>query len=129
MKYEAVKTKYNIMNRYSKPDSWFWISASINPYRGCEHNCAYCDGKAEYYRIESFGSHIRIKVNAPQLLTKELSKLGFSETFRPGKTTLLDYIPVGIKDKHTSEITHQLKLRKFTLAIGGGVCDVYQPAE
>ena len=46
---------------------------SINPYRGCEHNCSYCDGKAEWYGIDNFGSHIRIKSDAGIKFEKELA--------------------------------------------------------
>ena len=132
MKYEAIKAQSPILNRYARPDGgWFWISASINPYRGCEHNCRYCDGKAEYYRIEKFATHIRVKTNAPQLLTKEFTKLGFYEQYRPGRKTLLDYLPEGFQETNrlNKQFQNELGPKKFLLAVGGGVCDVYQPAE
>ena len=132
LNYEAVKAQSPILNRYTRPDGgWFWISASINPYRGCEHNCLYCDGKAEYYRIENFATHIQVKTNAPQLLTKELIKLGFYEKYRPGRKTLLDYLPESSQETIRPDIKVQNESgpKKFLLAVGGGVCDIYQPAE
>ncbi|MFQ6123526.1 MAG: radical SAM protein [Candidatus Heimdallarchaeota archaeon] len=129
MKYEAIRAKSPILNKYPNPDSWFWVEASTNPYRGCQHNCAYCDGKAEYYRIDNFASHIRVKTNAPQLLTKELTNLGFHEIFRPGRKSLLDYLPEEVQERKTSEGLNGKNQRKFLIAVGGGVCDVYQPAE
>lgn len=129
LKYEAIRAKSAILNKYSNPDSWFWVEATTNPYRGCQHNCAYCDGKAEYYQIENFASHIRVKTNAPQLLTKELINLGFHETFRPGRKTLLDYLPDEAQERRALEGLKGKKQRKFLIAVGGGVCDVYQPAE
>jgi len=130
LKYEAIRAKSAILNKYSNPDSWFWVEATINPYRGCQHNCAYCDGKAEYYRIENFATYIRVKTNAPQLLTKELTKFGFHETFRrPGRKTLIDFLPEETQERRTIEGLKQNKQRKFLIAVGGGVCDVYQPAE
>ncbi|MFQ5820751.1 MAG: radical SAM protein [Candidatus Heimdallarchaeota archaeon] len=129
LKYEEIRAKSAILNKYSDPDSWFWVEATTNPYRGCQHNCAYCDGKAEYYQIEDFASHIRVKTNAPQLLTKELINLGFHETFRPGRKTLLDYLPDEAQEKRALEGLKGNKQRKFLIAVGGGVCDVYQPAE
>ena len=77
MKYSTVKTKSKILNLYKNIDPWFWISGSINPYRGCEHGCLYCDGRASYYKIPDYSTHIRIKINAPELLRNELLKLGF----------------------------------------------------
>jgi DNA repair photolyase len=46
----------------------------MNIYRGCTHNCAYCDGRAEgYYVSGEFGSDIEVKINAVELLEKELN--------------------------------------------------------
>jgi len=70
-----------------------------------------------------------VKTNAPQLLTKELTNLGFHEMFRPGRKTLLDYIPEVVQERRTMEGLKGVKQRKFLIAVGGGVCDVYQPAE
>jgi DNA repair photolyase len=53
------------------PDEWFGISYSMNIYRGCSHGCIYCDTRSLCYQIGSL-SDLRVKVNAPQLLMKEL---------------------------------------------------------
>jgi DNA repair photolyase len=60
------------------PDIGF--SASVNPYRGCEHGCIYCYARPthEYLGFSSgldFESKIMVKVNAPELLRAELGKL------------------------------------------------------
>lgn len=45
----------------------------MNLYRGCEHNCIYCDGRAEGYYVEGdFEKDIAVKTNAIELLQKEL---------------------------------------------------------
>lgn len=114
------------MNLYSKSDSWFWVSGSINPYRGCQHDCVYCDGKAEWYRIKNFGTHIRIKIDAPERFEEELVHLGYEPVYRPIEDTLLGYLP------ETSENREKKRKKRhniFPIAIGGGVCDLYQPAE
>ena len=59
------------------PDVGF--DAGINPYRGCEHGCAYCFARPthEYLGMSAgldFESKIVIKPNAPELLRRELSK-------------------------------------------------------
>ncbi len=110
--------------RTSAPSLFSWGEAYLNPYQGCSHDCKYCDGKSEgYYMHADFAERIRIKVNAPQLLETYLRRKGFIPLRRERTSTLLDFIP-SLKE----EIHSQLK-PKFILYIGGGVCDVYQPAE
>jgi DNA repair photolyase len=51
---------------------------TINPYRGCSHACAYCFARNTHTYLdldygEDFNSQIVVKVNAPELLRKELS--------------------------------------------------------
>ena len=62
---------------YNKsPDIPF--DASLNPYRGCEHGCAYCYARPthEYLGFSAgldFESRIMVKENAPELLRRELA--------------------------------------------------------
>lgn len=74
---ELVPIQARTLLRRSKlTDGWFLSSCGMNLYRGCEHGCAYCDGRAEAYRIEGdFASRIEVKVNAPELLARELARL------------------------------------------------------
>ncbi|UCF96068.1 MAG: radical SAM protein [Spirochaetaceae bacterium] len=54
-------------------DSWFVSRYGMNLYRGCQHNCAYCDGRAEGYYVDGeFGRDVCVKVNAPEILRREL---------------------------------------------------------
>jgi DNA repair photolyase len=58
------------------PDIGF--SASVNPYRGCEHGCIYCYARPthEYLGFSAgldFESRIMVKDNAPELLRQELA--------------------------------------------------------
>jgi DNA repair photolyase len=60
----------------NSPDIPF--TASINPYRGCEHGCSYCYARPyhEYLGFSAgldFESKIMVKENAPELLRRELS--------------------------------------------------------
>lgn len=91
----------SILRKYKKIDSWFLSSYAINLYRGCTHNCVYCDGRNEKYRVEgTFGQDISIKINAIDLLNKELDPRKKRKPFNNG-----------------------------FIVICGGVSDSYQPFE
>jgi len=63
----------SILIKRKNIDSWFVSRYGMNLYRGCGHNCAYCDGRAESYYVEGeFGRDVRVKINAPELLRREL---------------------------------------------------------
>ena len=62
-----------ILSSVHQPDSWFGLKYNMNLYRGCQHQCIYCDSRNECYQIEDF-STIQVKVNAVELLEKELSR-------------------------------------------------------
>lgn len=43
----------------------------MNIYRGCEHQCIYCDSRSKCYQIEDFND-VEVKINAPLKLKDEL---------------------------------------------------------
>jgi DNA repair photolyase len=55
------------------PDPWFGIKYNMNLYRGCEHQCIYCDSRSECYQIEDFRD-VLVKANALELLDRELPR-------------------------------------------------------
>ncbi len=64
-----------VIARNDSPDVGF--DASLNPYRGCEHGCAYCYARPthEYLGFSAgldFESEIMVKEDAPELLRAEL---------------------------------------------------------
>jgi DNA repair photolyase len=73
----------------------------MNLYRGCTHNCVYCDGRTEGYYVDGeFGRDVSVKVNALEVLGRELDPKRKRTPFKSG------YI-----------------------IVGGGVGDSYQPVE
>jgi DNA repair photolyase len=74
---EYAKT---ILSRNQSPDVPF--SISLNPYRGCEHGCIYCFARPTHSYLGlspglDFESKIFAKVNAPELLRRELAKTSY----------------------------------------------------
>jgi DNA repair photolyase len=67
----------SILSRNASPDLPF--SVSLNPYRGCEHGCIYCFARPTHSYLGlspgmEFESKIFAKVNAPEMLRRELAK-------------------------------------------------------
>ncbi len=64
MTIEEINAK-SILRKQKKVESWFVSRYGMNLYRGCTHNCVYCDGRAEKYQVEgNFGTDIGVKVNS-----------------------------------------------------------------
>ena len=97
---KEVKVK-SILRKHKKIESWFISHYGMNLYRGCTHNCVYCDGRAEGYYVDGeFGQDVVVKVNAIDILQRELSP----------------------KRKRTP-------FKRSFIMVGGGVGDSYQPIE
>ena len=91
----------SLLRKQKRVDSWFVSCYGMNLYRGCTHNCVYCDGRTESYRVEGeFGNDLEVKINAIEVLGRELDPKRKRKPFK----------------------------RSFMM-MGGGVGDSYQPAE
>lgn len=62
-----------LLGHVKQPDDWFGLKYNMNLYRGCQHQCIYCDTRSECYQIENFEQEILFKENAIELLRKELA--------------------------------------------------------
>lgn len=56
----------------------------MNLYRGCQHQCIYCDSRSECYQIENFDTEVLVKANAIELLEKELARKRVKGTIGTG---------------------------------------------
>ncbi|RPJ44685.1 MAG: radical SAM protein [Chloroflexi bacterium] len=56
------------------PDGIFGLKYNMNLYRGCQHQCIYCDSRSACYEIENFNQDVLVKINALELLEKELAR-------------------------------------------------------
>ena len=77
----TVERARSIITRNESPDVPF--RQSINPYRGCEHGCAYCIARPSHSYLglspgQDFESRLFAKTNAAQLLEAELRAPGYA---------------------------------------------------
>ena len=92
------------------------LDYSLNPYRGCQHNCAYCY-VPNVLRIKrsEWGSFVNIRTNISTVLSKEL------RSKKPGVvalSTVTDpYQPVEKKYKLTRFCLEQLLIKDFPVCI------------
>lgn len=73
MRYREITVK-GILNHVSGEDEWFGLKYNLNLYRGCEHQCIYCDTRSRCYQIENFNEEVLVKINALELLEDALPR-------------------------------------------------------
>jgi DNA repair photolyase len=108
-------TAKTLLSHAKQPDPWFGIKYSMNLYRGCQHQCIYCDSRSECYRIENFND-ILIKVNAIELLDRELSRKRVKGTIGTGAMND-PYMPVEADVKITQRALQVILKHKFPVHI------------
>jgi len=119
VKFKEIKTK-TVLNKYKYRDNWFWCRYSVNPYRGCQFACNYCDAITEKYlvheNIEDFSRIIYVKTNAPEILEKELKKAEKDVVALSGVTD--PYQPAERKYEVTRKVLETLRDNGFPVHIG-----------
>jgi DNA repair photolyase len=99
-----VKKILHRVNVWFLPFRW-----GINTYRGCEHNCTYCNARYthEYLGLPTgeFAYDIMVKDNAAEALDKELSREKWNKKWTVNVATVTDpYQPAERKFKITREV-------------------------
>ena len=59
-----------LLSSSRQPDPWFGIKYTMNLYRGCQHQCIYCDSRSECYHIDNFAD-ILVKANSTLLTSPD----------------------------------------------------------
>ncbi len=70
----------SVLTRNDSPDVPFRLG--VNPYRGCQHGCAYCYARRHHEFLDwgagtDFETKVVVKVNAPEVLRRELARGGW----------------------------------------------------
>jgi DNA repair photolyase len=108
-------TAKTILNHVKQPDPWFGLKYNMNLYRGCQHQCIYCDSRSACYRIDDF-SKIEVKINALELLEDVLPRkrmigtIGFGSMNDP-------YMPVEREFKLTGQALEIIREHRFPVHI------------
>lgn len=96
----------------------YGVNYSINPYIGCEHNCAYCYARGfvrKFITNIEWGEEVLVKVNAPQVLSKEIMR---AEKGLVLLSSITDpYQPVEAEYKITRQILERLLSHQFPVSI------------
>jgi len=92
------------------------LTYSLNPYRGCQHNCAYCYApNVLHMSREQWGQVVEVKTNIPTVLAKELKH---KKPGVVGLSTVTDpYQPLEQKYQLTRYCLEQLLKHDFSTHI------------
>ena len=114
------ETARQIVTRNQSPDISF--DRSVNPYRGCEHGCAYCFARPTHAYMGlspglDFESRLFAKPNAAALLEKELSKPGYQARPMAIGTNTDPYQPIERTYRITRQVLEVLSAFQHPVAI------------
>lgn len=75
-----VERARRVISRNQSPD--IGLHQSVNPYRGCEHGCAYCFARPSHAYLDlspglDFETRLFAKTNAAEVLRAELARPGY----------------------------------------------------
>ena len=104
-----------ILNPVKQPDDWFGLKFNMNLYRGCQHQCIYCDSRSDCYQIENFAD-IHVKVNAIKLLADALPRKRVVGTIGFGSMNDA-YMPVEHKYRLTRQALEIVARHRFPVHI------------
>jgi DNA repair photolyase len=112
---EYIQAKSILSKVKNAPDSWFGLTYNMNLYRGCQHQCIYCDSRSECYRINDF-SKIQVKQNAISLLEKEIKSKRLKGTIGTGSMND-PYMPIENELRVTRQALGIIQKYKFPVHV------------
>jgi DNA repair photolyase len=105
-----------LLGRVKQPDDYFGLRYNINLYRGCQHQCIYCDSRSECYQIENFNRDVLVKVNAAALLRKELAHKRIQGTIGTGSMND-PYMPLEAERRLTRQALEVIAAARFPVHV------------
>jgi DNA repair photolyase len=117
VRYEEV-TCNRVLDSFGIMGTRFWTRHCFDPYVNCEFNCVYCNsGTQERKGFRDLSAPVYVKLNAPQVLARELSGLKRKGVVSMGVATDI-YQPAEEKFRVTRQILEVLKDHNCPFAIG-----------
>jgi DNA repair photolyase len=115
-----VEQARRIITRNESPDISF--DRSINPYRGCEHGCAYCFARPTHAYVGlspglDFETKLFAKPNAAKLLERELAKPGYQPKTIAIGTNTDPYQPIERRYRIMREVLEVLERANHPVGI------------
>ncbi len=104
-----------ILNHVKQPDTYFGLKYNMNLYRGCQHQCIYCDSRSTCYQIENFAD-IHIKANTIELLEDVLPRKRVRGTIGTGAMND-PYMPIERKINLTGRALEVIARNQFPVHI------------
>ncbi len=119
VRYIEIESK-TLINKLKYRDNWFWNIYTLNPYKGCQFACNYCDAITEKYLVhrdfKDFSREIYVKINAPEILKREARKIGKDVIAFGGVTDI--YQPAEKRYELTRKILKVLLKEGFPVHLG-----------
>jgi DNA repair photolyase len=117
VRHEQVKS---LLAWNDSPD--FGFDRSINPYRGCEHGCVYCYARPTHSYLNlspglDFETKLVAKVNAPEVLRRELAAPGYRAAVVNLGSATDAYQPVERELRITRQVLEVLAEARHPVAI------------
>lgn len=112
---EYIQAKTILAKVKNAPDSWFGLTYNMNLYRGCQHQCIYCDSRSECYQIKDF-LNIEVKQNAIDLLEREIKSKRLKGTIGTGSMND-PYMPVEKVEKLTRKALQVINKYNFPVHV------------
>jgi len=98
-----------------QPEPLFGLKYNMNLYRGCQHQCIYCDSRSDCYGIEDFRD-ILVKTNALDLLPGELASKRVRGTIGFGSMNDC-YMPIEAERQLTRQALELIVQHRFPVHI------------
>lgn len=117
VRYEKISCK-SVLGSFGVLNTRFWTHYCFDPYNNCQFNCVYCHAGAQKYdSSRDLSASVYVKMNAPQVLARELINLKRRGVVRLGENTD-PYQPAEEKYRVTEQILEVLREHNWPFAIG-----------